>query len=498
MSKFKEFLKKVNCCCKSEEDATKLEEDDAQSSEGGESKPKDPKTPPTNEPAAPIPLAEPPEVLNVEDYARLLALGLGRGVDGTDPKPWRNKTSFQVRRQINGNTLIGTDEGGYFQSYVSEVSSVLTQQTKLSASITVQKSPVDIGIDAEHTRSFHKTKKALGVKIITRTICFKTDFEDAVLRPSTLWPESVLDVDPPKLRTITTPAEGLDPTPAEGLGPTLPESLGPTPARDLESTPPEGLNSNPTEGLGHSRTLNVVVDIETHGGENEESVVSKDKEPPKTEEEPQAAKPAEEEETGSPGEGDCSETELGDDATFEERLGHWLIRQLRQKYTGETLSSLLEKATRRDEEGKKIKKDIIAVCADFVSCFSVTHYVSAVHLGAAKYQVISNEEYNRTITAGGTLGVKKIVEAEFRHTSTWKTTEKRDDLQTIGVFTPADKSPNPRLVVKWRTEAEGVVGVQVLPISNLVREPILQQILQGVLLEYMSKKGNTDRKSGRR
>ena len=31
------------------------------------------------------------------DTDRIMYLGLGRGVDATDPTPWQNKTAFQVR-----------------------------------------------------------------------------------------------------------------------------------------------------------------------------------------------------------------------------------------------------------------------------------------------------------------------------------------------------------------------------------------------------------------
>ena len=89
----------------------------------------------------------------------------------------KHKSSFQVRR-ITYENILGTEEGGAVQSYEREISSVQTQQTKIKTSILVPKSPLTIGTDAELSRSVHASRRAIGRKVINRTISFRDNFDD--------------------------------------------------------------------------------------------------------------------------------------------------------------------------------------------------------------------------------------------------------------------------------------------------------------------------------
>ena len=57
-------------------------------------------------------------------------------------------------------------------------SSVQSQQSDLKASIVVPQAPFTIGVDAEHSRSVSTTRRAMGKKVINRTISFRADFKD--------------------------------------------------------------------------------------------------------------------------------------------------------------------------------------------------------------------------------------------------------------------------------------------------------------------------------
>ena len=116
-------------------------------------------------------------VLTNAEIDRMIDLGLGRGIDSTDPKPWINKTAFQVRR-VTAESVLGTEEGGSLQSYEREVTSIISHQTDLKASVVVPQAPVQIGIDAEQSRSVSSTRRAVGKKVINRTISFRSDFSD--------------------------------------------------------------------------------------------------------------------------------------------------------------------------------------------------------------------------------------------------------------------------------------------------------------------------------
>lgn len=115
-------------------------------------------------------------VLTESDMQRMLDLGLGRGVDATDPRPWLNKSSFQVR-PVSTATVIGTEEGGTLQSYEQEIYSTQTIQANLRAGAQFQ-TRVNLAMEAEFYRSVNSTRWALGKKVANRTVSFKEDFED--------------------------------------------------------------------------------------------------------------------------------------------------------------------------------------------------------------------------------------------------------------------------------------------------------------------------------
>ena len=119
-------------------------------------------------------------LVNEEEIERFQDLGLGRGLDATNPRPWLNKSSFQVRK-VRLDNLIGTDEGGTVQSYEHEIASVQTQQANMKASIVVPQSPVSIGTDGEMSRDLSTTRVAIGKKVVNRTIAFRAEFEDVPL-----------------------------------------------------------------------------------------------------------------------------------------------------------------------------------------------------------------------------------------------------------------------------------------------------------------------------
>ena len=102
-------------------------------------------------------------------------LGLGRGVDATNSKPWINRSAFQVRFPTPDN-VVGTEEGNLYRSFLNEVDSSLHLQTSLSASIPANQL-VSINVDAELSRNYSTSQKSEGAKVITRSIAFLSGFE---------------------------------------------------------------------------------------------------------------------------------------------------------------------------------------------------------------------------------------------------------------------------------------------------------------------------------
>ena len=125
-------------------------------------------------------------VIDEGEIGRFVDLGLGRGVDATKPSPWFSKSSFQVR-EVTFENIIGTEEGGLVNNFEAVVESVQQLQTNMSASVPASQQ-VSVGVDAELSRSYSKTKRSVGTKVLTRTISFRADFDDICIRRKKIKP----------------------------------------------------------------------------------------------------------------------------------------------------------------------------------------------------------------------------------------------------------------------------------------------------------------------
>ena len=118
-------------------------------------------------------------VIQKDEVQRYQDLGLGRGVNVTDPQMWKNKSHFLIRKVCSELlNIIGTEECGMKEKYEKEVSTVAKQQDKIRLSLDEPNSRVKIGMDAQHSQSTSSTKKIAGTKIKTRTISFRVDCKD--------------------------------------------------------------------------------------------------------------------------------------------------------------------------------------------------------------------------------------------------------------------------------------------------------------------------------
>lgn len=119
------------------------------------------------------------DVISIDEVCRFRDLGLGRGVDATNPNMWMNKSPFVVRSICSKiSNIIGTEECGIRQYYAEEVSSLTSRQLNIKLSLHEPSSHIKIGIDAENSRCKSSTRKTIGAKVHTRTVSFRTDFND--------------------------------------------------------------------------------------------------------------------------------------------------------------------------------------------------------------------------------------------------------------------------------------------------------------------------------
>ena len=122
------------------------------------------------------------DCVSEQDIQRIIDLGLGRGIDATNPTPWKNKTSFQVR-PVTFINIIGTEEGGCVHSYDREVTSISETRGKASSSVTNPKFAITVGVEAEFDQSSSDRYKVVGMKVLNRTISFKDHCIDSEVQP---------------------------------------------------------------------------------------------------------------------------------------------------------------------------------------------------------------------------------------------------------------------------------------------------------------------------
>ena len=140
-----------------------------------------------------------------------------------------------------------------------------------------------------------------------------------------------------------------------------------------------------------------------------------------------------------------------------------------------------QKILEKDYRGKdknvlqKVQED----CSDgFVTHFGVTHYVSTIELGASAYQVMSEKEFSARVAGKGSMGVESIVGAtgsiSVSQEFLWRRKKKSIEQKKIGKITTEEGEKR----VKKDPENEAVVGIQILPISSLVRNYYLERALR--------------------
>lgn len=296
---------------------------------------------------------DPHLVLSDKEVGRFAYLGLGRGINGTEKTPWLNKSSFEVRH-AKFDKLIGTEEGGAAKSYVNQIWDVHTLQVELEAALKPEKEYVSIMVDAEFDRSLTSNRKAVGRKVLNRTIAFK-------------------------------------------------DELG------------------------------------------------------------------------------------GGDEDFEKQLCKQILQRIEYRYRGKVPDPAdkpiqdLATMLRDNPNLGQLKTQLEEECREFVRQFQVTHYVSAIELGAAEYEVLTEDAYHMKIGAG--FGVKASAggnsvasKRSLGHTKKFK--HHQHKRHQIGVISDDGK-------VKRGTLDEAVVGVKVRSIAKLVTIPELKEALQIAVKKFM-------------
>ena len=167
---------------------------------------------------------------------------------------------------------------------------------------------------------------------------------------------------------------------------------------------------------------------------------------------------------------------------FEDRLCQWLTECLEHRGISlpkekKLYDRLFEKEL-NEEQMKELEEDITR----FIEHLGVTHYVSAIELGGLKFRVCTDKEYESIAASGSKSLYSKV------YTKIQPSARRSQHIETkvIGEFT-----------VKGGTEVveeccEAVIGCQLQPVSSLVKNPYIQQVVKASVQKYTNAKiGNT-------
>ena len=250
----------------------------------------------------------------------------------------------------------------------------------------------------------------------------------------------------------------------------------------------------------------------------------------------------------------------GEDDNFERRLSNWIVREsdvkkeekrFREEQEMEGSTRVVQKPPNKKTEitikGKEGSEKIFSpeecfeLCYDFVSTFSVTHYVHSLELGASHYRVMSLEEYSTRFSNKAKLGVGQLADIALGNESSFRarkyrnqttkvgrmklipdeeddsikqkmvnetikkvvndsikqkavkssddsTKDSTDSTVTLRIISKPQEAISAEEEVKRGTIGEAVVGVKLQPISSLVSNVKLRIQLQQALQKYIHDK----------
>ena len=473
--------------------------------------------------------------INEGEIQRLVDLGLGRGIDASNPTPWQNKTSIQVR-PVTFENIIGTEESGSIHSYEREITRVSETHWRFSSAAVFNPNMADtfaIGVEESPPRSSSSTKYIVGTKVLNRTVCFKETCDDNSSLSFEVWlcrwimkqfvredgrPFDVDDKIDVLKREVVVAGEEF-----EALQGEFSEVKSKHEALAAEKTV-ESIQAELQE-LEHKMKIN---EMEREKMESKKKwfLNTLDKEFKKTGQSDEKQQKLEEFDQDFK----LQEIRVNKEARETEKR----IAMLKERYSSEarkmeevggrfteTKEAMEEKegvlkakkAELEKMESHKFTIDefrsrldtpelqpdkIADYCSQFLAQFRVTHYVSSIQLGASGYKIVSKGKDAKSQKVRSSITVDKIAATKEKSTSSRSKLHSGPkngaSVNKIGIIEVEDDN---KIVVKRRSHQEGVVGVQVRPISDLVTTPELREPLKAGLLHYVRSEGDVNGKISR-
>ena len=404
------------------------------------------------------------------DYA---SWGLGRGVDITKQKPWVEKSSFHVREVdvTSDDIIIETKEGGLLKAYSEEIRSRTTVNSEVQAGVKPANTPLSVRMDVEYTRSALSAKYVSGKKIKTRTISFGVNFADVPASLAKTVAEAKRDAVDQKRPSLRDNGRSKAFGSVENVYEI--KSLGVRSAKS-EEWPPQQRDS---------------ID---HGSEASKPRfrLSESAAPPEPDHKSAAGSIMLRSLPSSPPVFDAEEVKqkihpvtMHFGATFEERLCSWLLHCLQRlsyhHHNVESLQELIHIHALDGEppEGDKLFEEIQKYLDHFVQEFKITHYVSAIELGALEYRELTWKEFVHQAKVSSKASVTAATYGGAEASATQKIARaersKNYEMKKIGVMRD-DK-----------VMQEAVIGCSLYPISGLLKMAYLQHALRQSIDKYV-------------
>ena len=396
--------------------------------------------------------------------------GLGLGIDITKPRPWLQKSSFQVRSvRANDPKIIETDQGGLLQAYKEKVHSTATLHFEVKAGAKIPLDvPLNLGLGAEYTRSTLSSKSIKGTKVKNRTLSFRMNFDDVPLPEQTAdvpLPEQTADV-PRPLPKQTAAEQRCQPSGDNRV----------TVIAEMEEAEKEVQGATPNTDAAHSDGPFEQTDDfdDVLQPQTASNVAEQGSQPSGDERGPTETEQTQENVRGA------TPDAADSDRPFDERLCDWLTECCKhRKHTSQTVCTSIEEMVLN--HGKcQLKADM----SHFVKSVGITHYVSAVQLGAYEYRKVSKKECSKQKEVGENASINALtygaIETSANVKSTKKRTQEKSEEIKLGRIT---QGTNKKMRVTKKNEA--VIGYQIVPINTLVKNPYLREALRSSLEDYI-------------
>ena len=482
-------------------------------------------------------VAESAGCIDEGEIQRFIDLGLGRGIDASNPTPWQNKTSILVR-PVTFEGIVGTEESGSVQSYEREITRVSETHWRFSPSAVFNPNlaaAFSIGVEESFPRSQSSSKQfVVGTKVLNRTVCFKEIFHDSKgeeqVQPSFLMFEAWLC----KWILKKYVKDDERPVDIDGRVDALRKEVL---ALNEEF---EMLQQEFTEVMSKHKAIvgeNAVENIKAELQELKHKKKVTEMEKEKLENKKKWFLNTLEKEykkTGQTDEKQYKLDEFDQDYKFQEinlnkecdeierrisllseRCENEVnkLEEVEAKF-GEAKAARDEKEALLMEKTAKLKKTqshqfavdqlrkrlnrpelqrekIAKYCAQFLAQFRVTHYVSSIQLGASGYKVIAKSEASRSLKVRNSIRVDKIAAGKATGDSTSSKAHSKKSSVSVSKIGVIEAEEDNKVVVKRKTHQEGVVGVQVKPVSDLITTLELREPLKEGLLHYVRSEGDT-------